>query len=265
MLLKKYRETSLTAAGDYKGIIMFCPNCGSAVGEHQAFCHACGSKIEQYSPAGEPREKTAWELRQEQGFFQGLLATMKESLFSPTAFFRKMPVSGGLTDPTLYAMIAGMSGITMLAVWQILYQDSMPMSMPGSVKGTGADAAIGAILAPFLIIAHLYLWAGMLHILLVLVRGGQQGYEATFRVVAHSYGAMIFLAVPFFGWPVAAVWTMILAIIGLKEAQGVSGGKAAFAVLFPALVCCAAAALFTMLVFGAIATTFGGIMHHSWK
>lgn len=242
---------------------MFCPHCGSAVGEHQAYCHACGGKIDQPSPVDAPQEKTAWELRREKGIFRGLLSTLKESLFSPSAFFRKMPVTGGLADPTLYAMITGMAGITMLVVWQMLLQNSMPI--PGGVKGNGRGAALGAMLAPFLIIANLHLWAGMLHFLLVMVRGVRQGYEATFRVAAYSYGAMVFFAVPFCGWPIAAAWSAILAIIGLKEAQGVSGGKAAFAVLFPAFLCCAAAALFTMLVFGTLAATFGAATHQSWK
>ena len=242
---------------------MFCPHCGSAVGEHQAFCHACGGSIDQRSPIDAPQEKTAWERRQETGILRGLLSTLRESLFSPTAFFRKMTVNGGLAEPTMYAMITGMAGITLFVVWQILFQDSMPM--PGGVKDAGRGSAFWGILAPFFIIANLYLWAGMLHFLLVMVRGVRQGYEATFRVAAYSYGAMVFLAVPFCGWPVAAAWSAILAVIGLKEVQGASGGKAAFAVLFPAFLCCAATALFAVLVFGTLAASFGAMTHHSWK
>jgi len=245
---------------------MFCPHCGKKIEEGQVFCHACGGKIEQPSPAELQQERPAWELRQEMGFFKGLMLTMKESLFSPTAFFRKMPVSGGLTDPTLYAMITAMAGTTMLGIWQMLFQDSMPVSIPGDVKASGSGTPGGlAVLAPFFILATLYLWAGMLHGILLMVRGVKYGFEASFRAAAYSYGPLVFLAVPFCGWPIAVVWSMVMAIIGLKEAQSTTGGKSAFAVLFPIIFCCSVAALFSMLLFGTIAASFGTMTHYPWK
>jgi len=243
---------------------MFCRHCGKEIADGQAFCHACGGEV----PLPLPQEKaqqsrTPWELRREVGFFRGIWVTLRESLFSPTMFFRNMPVSGGLVDPTLYAMITGMTGITLLVLWQVLFREALPMTVQEGKSSAGA--MMFALFAPFLIIANLYLWAGMLHVLLILVRGVRHGFEATFRVAAHSYGALVFLAVPFCGWPLAAVWSMILAVIGLREAQGAAGVKAAFAVFFPILFCCAAMVFLSMLVFGTIASSFGALMPHPWK
>lgn len=245
---------------------MFCPQCGVEVGETQVFCHACGGRIVTSFSSEEMRGKTAWELRSERGFLDSLLQTMRESLFGPTSFFKKMTVFGGLTDPTLYAMITGMAGITMLSLWQMLFHEVMPMSVPEGIEAAGGEgAALAALCAPLLIVAGLHCWSGMLHALLLLMGGAKYGYEATFRVSAYSYGATVFLAVPFFGWPIAVVWCMVLAITGLKNAQGAGGGKAAFAVLFPILFCCAATVVVILLVFGAIAASFGAMTSYPWK
>lgn len=245
---------------------MFCPQCGIEVGENQVFCHGCGGRIAASSPGGALRGKTDWELRGETGAVRGMLRTLRESLFNPTLFFKKMPLSGGLSDPTLYAMISGIAGMAMLVLWQALFHDALPSLVPGSLEKTGGGGApLVALFVPLLIVANLHLCSGMFHLLLVLAHGAKSGYEATFRVVAYSSGAMVLLALPFCGWPVAALWSMTLAVIGLKEVQGATGGKAAFAVLFPLLFCCAVAALFALLAFGTLAASFGTMPHTPWK
>jgi hypothetical protein len=98
-----------------------------------------------------------------------------------------------------------------------------------------------------------------------MVRGSKNGFEATFRVMAYAYGSNIFMAVPFCGGFIAALWNIVVVIIGLKEAHGTSGGKAAFAVLFPVLLCCAVAVLFSILVLGTVAASFGTMPHQPWK
>lgn len=249
---------------------MFCSQCGNAMSEGQAYCPSCGMKADAQPAAGAERERTAWEDRQRIGFFRSLGSTLAESLFHPVRFFRRMAVRGGLSDPLLYGMIVSMAGITAFYAWQTLLQETMPF--PESFKGaaglghpSGAGLGVIAIIAPFAIIANLFLWAGMLHLLLLAVRGSRNGFEATFRVIAYSSGTSILLAVPFCGWPLAMVWNLALAIIGLKEGQGTSGGKASFAVLFPLLLCCAAAAIFTMLFLGTVAAALGPLSHQPWK
>ena len=102
---------------------MFCPQCGNEVGDEQAFCQHCGARLVQEAgtaeiapqePEAGGREKTAWEDREAKGFFAGLFRTLNDTLLHPTAFFKKMPVTGGLTDPLLYALIVGMVGAHVL-------------------------------------------------------------------------------------------------------------------------------------------------------
>jgi hypothetical protein len=253
---------------------MFCPHCGKEVTEDQSFCQFCGGKLSDHaaSPDSTGRERTAWEDRSRLGALRGLFATLRNSLFNPSEFFRKMNVTGGLADPMLYALIVGMAGIMVFYFWQILLQGIMPAGLSQDVRGlggislfSGIGLAVMAVLTPFFIITYLFLWAGLLHLLLLMVQGAKNGFEATFRTVAYSHGANIFLLVPFCGGLIAAVWGVVVVIIGLKEAHGTSGGKAAFAVLFPAIFCCAAAVFLLIALLGVVATSFGTLSSQPWK
>jgi hypothetical protein len=130
---------------------------------------------------------------------------------------------------------------------------------------SGVGMSVMAVITPFMIIAGVFLGSGMLHLLLLMVRGAKNGFESTFRVVAYAYGSNIFMAVPFCGGFIAALWNIVVVIIGLKEAHGISGGKAAFAVLFPLILCCAFVVLFSILVLGTVAASFGTMPHQLWK
>jgi hypothetical protein len=181
-----------------------------------------------------------------------------------------MNVTGGITDPLLYALITGMVSWMIYYFWIIVLHDPLSSYIPqtGSsgldvFQGSGIVAA--AILTPFILIASLFIWSGILHLLLMMVRGAKNGYEATFRVVSYSSGASVFLMVPFCGAIIASLWTIVIAIIGLKEAHGTTGGKASFAVLFPLILCCAVVMLFFLLVLGTVAASFGTMPHQPWK
>lgn len=250
---------------------MYCPQCGKEIAEGQVFCQYCGSRL-----AAEPgmslpssgRTKTAWENREETGFFHGLLSTLKDALFIPSEFFKKMPVSGGLTDPLLFALIIGMAGLMAHYIWDMLLYNSMSDFMASEVRTSagrsmvaGLRSPFAAMMTPFLLVFWLFVASGALHLFLLLVRGALAGFEATFRVVAYGVSPFVLLIVPFCGMPIAGLWVMAIAIIGLREAHGITGGKAAFAVLFPLIFCCGLFIAAMVLFMGAMAASFGSMMH----
>ena len=254
---------------------MFCPHCGKEVSGEQSFCHHCGARLAEAAvqpppaeatPLSGGREKTPWEDRDARGFFGGLFKTLNESLFRPTEFFKKMPVSGGLTDPLLYALIVGMVGLMFSYFWQILLRSAMQNVLPGMQAAAGQRMFQGigltllAFFSPFLIIIGLFISSGILHVCLMMVKGARNGFEATFRTVAYGYSANIFLVIPFCGGLLAFVWAIVLYIIGLKEAHETTGGKAAFAVFLPGIVCCGLIVISVVLLMGAVAASFGALM-----
>jgi len=250
---------------------MYCPRCGKEILEGQAFCQYCGVRLvaeSSTSLSSTERHKTAWENREEIGFFQGLFRTMKDTLFTPSDFFKKMPVTSGLSDPMLYALIIGMAGLMAHYFWDLLLYHSVPDFMGSEVRTAagrsvveGLRSPFAAVVTPFLLIFWLFAASGALHLFLHLVRGALAGFEATFRVIAYGVSPCVFLMVPFCGMPIAGLWMMTIAMIGLKEAHGITGGKAAFAVLFPIIFCCGLFIAAMVLFMGAIVASFGSIMH----
>lgn len=258
---------------------MFCSQCGNKAVEGQQFCPACGNRLA-VSVDGEGangtavagRTRTPWEDRDTRGFFGGLSATIKESLFSPSEFFRNMGVTGGLSDPLLYAMIVGVLGIMASYLWQVVLHDAFKGLLPQEVPVAGGIQALGsiglafvALFVPFLLIISLFLWSGFLHVLLLMVSGARNGFEATFRAVSYSCGSYLFMTIPVCGSLIATVWSIVITIIGLKEAHGTSGGKATFAVLFPMILCCLAVFLFAVLLFGTVAASLGTMKPSPWR
>jgi len=251
---------------------MFCPHCGKEVVADQVYCQHCGALLVEppTAPISNERRRTAWEDRESAGFLTGLFRTLKETIFAPSQFFKKMSVTGGLTDPLLYAMIVGMSGMTFFYFWDILLfiplrsfmsPELLAAANPNLVNSMGA--AVKAVLMPFVLIFWLFIVSGALHLFLLMVRGARAGFETTFRVVCYGVSPVMFLVIPVCGMPITSLWVMTLAIIGLKEAHEISGGKAAFAVLFPFVICCGLLILIIAVFMSAIAASFGWIMNVS--
>lgn len=248
---------------------MFCPHCGKEVSEDQTFCQHCGLRIAEAVPAplAEMREKTPWEDREQQGFFGGLFKTLKQVLFSPGDFFKKMPVTGGLTDPLLYGLILGMTGALFSYFWQITLHGVMRNFMTPQMLAVseyspfqGVGLALLAVCIPFLIILWLFILAGMLHLCLLMVQGAKSGFEATFRVVAYGESPYLFLVLPFCGGLLAWIWSLVIILIGLQRAHETTGGKAAFAVFLPLLLCCGLVIAMAVVFMGAMAASFGSMM-----
>jgi len=263
---------------------MFCPHCGKDVADDQVFCHHCGARLRQEEqatgasvepalPSTEPeisfagRQKTPWEDREARGFLGGLFKTLSDVLFRPAEFFKTMPVRGGLTDPLLYALIVGMIGLMFSYLWQIVTRGALQslLGVPqatGNVLFQGIGMALLAFLSPLILIAGLFVSAGILHVCLMLVKGSRSGFEGTFRVVAYGYSANVFWAIPFCGGLLAGVWVIVLNIVGLREAHETTGGKAGFAVFLPVIVFCGLLFFALALLLGAAAGSLGLMMQH---
>jgi hypothetical protein len=251
---------------------VFCQHCGNEIVEGQVFCQRCGTRLaaEDYSSGATPpdaaRSKTSWEDRSTNGFFNGLFKTVNQVLFSPSAFFKKMPVTGGLTDPLLYAMIVGTVGLLFLSVWRIVLNDPMQgfvtpeMSAAGRGLSSNVASPLGTAMMPFLLIIWLFIVSGMLHLFVMIVGGARAGFEATFRVVSYSVSPFLFMVIPYCGVLITPLWALSLFMIGIRDAHETTGGKATAAVLFPFLLCCGMMVLGAFLFMGAIASSFGAMM-----
>lgn len=190
-------------------------------------------------PEAPGRTGPPWE--QSGPVVQRFIDTVKGVLMEPQRTFVTMRREGGLGPPLVFAIIGCLIGGAATAVYQTIGGGM------GSRWGGGPGSGYLIALPLFLIIG-LFIGSGIYHLVLSLLGGARYGFETTFRTVAYVAGATSLInVIPLCGSIIAAVWSLIVTIIGLAEMQDTSQGKAAAAVLIPAVVCCA----LLFLVFGA--------------
>jgi hypothetical protein len=229
----------------------FCPSCGADLGIVSSDMPATAPyQPSDWTPAAGRRQGTPWERREEIGFLAALVETTQAVLTSPAAFFRAMPTTGGIGGPLLYAILIGYAGIVVSSLYEFVLT-SVTGSTMGSL-GAGNEAmqrvlpylqgAVGLgvklVLGPVFLVAGLFITSGLVHAALLMLGGAKAGFEATFRVACYAEAAAVLNILPICGGALAAVYTIVLMIIGISQTHGISRGRAAAAVLLPLLLCC---------------------------
>jgi hypothetical protein len=186
-----------------------------------------------------------WEERKDA---QSMLDTVKAVLLDTTEAFSRTDPRASLNNAFIFALILGSVGAIATQLWQMVGMAAFMKFLPSTegldleaLGGLGASGLVGVIMAPVSMAMGLFIHAGITHVLLMLFGGAQSGFEATFRVIAYSTGAVAPLyLVPGVGLLVGAIWGIVINIMGLAAIHNTTGLKAAAAVLLiPVLcVCC---------------------------
>lgn len=207
---------------------------------------------------------TPWERREQIGFVAGLVETTQQVLTGPEAFYRGMPVTGGITSPLLYGLLISYIGLVASTLYSLVFhvtfgglgglarQSGTFERMAPFLEG-GASLVYNLVFGPVIITVVLFLWSGILHVMLLLLGGARRDFEATFRVFSYAQASSILHILPVCGGVAAFVFSIVLQVIGLAHAQQITKGKAAAAVLIPMLlVCCCCGLALGLLVGGLV-------------
>jgi len=203
-------------------------------------CPNCRNRFE-YLKKGEDvrtnkRQATSWERRLQVGLWAGIKRTTKSVIFSPKSMFSTMTVKGGWREPLAFGLLVGSISVMIAFFWEFMIATSGFLKPLWGVSISLSSPIIFLsfiFLSPLLVTIDLFISSFIIHVLLVLVRGGKNGFEATFRVVAYSQATRLWSIIPFIGSPVGWVWRTIVQIIGLKEAHEISYVRIVAAFLIP--------------------------------
>ena len=160
---------------------------------------------------------------------QSFINAVRSVVTAPVGFFRSIRREGDFVNPLIFAIIcyevsAILGGLLSL----------VGVSM-GGTRGFGSFL-VSIILAPIGVVIGLFIGAGILHLLVMLIVGSRNsGYEGTFRVGAYSSVTSLVSWIPFIGW-IASLYGIYLAIMGIREVHNTTTGRAALVVLIPAVV-----------------------------
>jgi hypothetical protein len=198
-----------------------------------------------HEPIQEPgtasRRGLAWERRAELGPATAMVRTVFQVVFAPGAAFREMKQTGGWGEPLGFAVLVGSVAIWVAQLWDMLTRSlliGLTGATPEEVAAANLQEILFALLAPVLVLAVSFFAAAVVHVLLLMLGGAPHPYETTFRVICYTWSAGIFNLVPVCGVLIAAIWRIFVQIVGIREAQEVSTGRAAAAVLIPMVVAC---------------------------
>lgn len=213
-----------------------CPLCGTATVAPGA-AQSAGS----LAPVGPVGHWPEWE-DSAHSFPRNLFQTWRRSVFEPTAFFRDVPYDRPATRPVLYYLIISLVAAMFALWWNAVFATAnlglMSQYMEGfDLAGAGGSAAAGAVLnfflAPFGAVIGLIVWTGILHLFVLMLAKKRRAVGATVRVISYATGPLIVGIVPFVGGFVGSIWSLVLTIIGIREAHRTTTGAAAAIVLLP--------------------------------
>jgi hypothetical protein len=158
---------------------------------------------------------------------QSFIGTVQRVVLQPVDFYRGILRRGDFINPLIFAIIC-------YEVFTIL-SGILALAGIGQQQGFGGFIA-SLVLAPIFAAIGLFIGAGILHLLVMLIVGsGNSGFEATFRVGAYAAVTSLVSWIPFIGW-IASLYGIYLAIVGVREVHATTTGKAALVVLIPAAV-----------------------------
>ncbi len=210
-----------------------CPLCGTASAPAEGLARKTGDpRIPEWEDSGHP-------------FPKNLLDTWRRSVFSPGEFFRDVPYERPAARPILYYVLVSVVSSLVMLWWSPAFSTlQIPLlgeTMAASellpfAGATAASAAFNFFLAPFVAIISLTLWSLLLHLFVLMLARQRRSLTATVRAVCYAAGPSLLVIVPVLGALVGGVWTLVLTVIGIREAHRMTTGAAVAAMLMAIFV-----------------------------
>lgn len=223
-------------------------------------------------PGGFDQQRTgpAWEQRAQLGFFPALWQTIKGVLLDPNLTFANMKRDGGLGAPlgfnVLLRWICGLASLFYFygSMASLMSNDALPPEMRQMFQTFFASGGmmlwIGlAVFMPLFILLGTFIYAGILHLSLMICGGAKQNFETTVRTFCYVMGASaVFQVIPACGAQIGGIWGLVCLCMGIAKTHEIGVGRAVCGVLLPVVVCCVGFGIFYAAIIGMAVSAQGG-------
>lgn len=176
-----------------------------------------------------------------EGFFPSLFQTWVGACFRPVDFFQSVGNSRDLSTALLFGVLVGWISAALASFTIAIQAVFIPLMGPRGAEAITAAGAyvVGMLLFGWLLALLSIIIGGLIvHFFLLIFGGANQGLTMTLRVMSYAVAPQIFAVVPFAGGCIAAIWALVLEIIGLAGAHRTDTWRAALAVITPIVICC---------------------------
>ena len=159
-------------------------------------------------------------------------------VLQPARFFARVPRSGSLLNPLVFALVCVVESAILSAVLVLAGVQQNPGFNPNpqnaipSIFAPGS-AILGVLFAPIGGAIGLFVAAAIQQLLVRFVVGANNaGFSSTFKVAAYTQVTSLVNWIPIVG-PLVALYGLYLSIVGIREVHGTTTGKAALVILIP--------------------------------
>lgn len=220
-----------------------CSRCGT---------FGCGPCLEQRGDAWlcpKCRDRTAklpWDEREELGLWRAWWRTSTMLIASPVQTLRNAEPDAPVGSSVLFALLSTLAGFgptlagyALVIIPMLLLRDSEP-----GLKGVGGVlliAGVGSLYVGVLLgmqLASMLFFAALDQLALLMLGARPRSFNVSVRASALAMAPYLLGLVPLCGLYVFPLWALVLRIIGLAHLHGTTGGRAAAAVLLPAVLLC---------------------------
>lgn len=188
-------------------------------------------------PEQDARPGIPWENEQS---FPAFAETFKAIARDSERLFRSagqdLPIGSALTYGLILGLVGGFGAALLgMATSALLSLGGESLQWLSSVAGSGLSSLVSV---PIGVITGIFVGAGLVHLMLLLIGAPHRSFDTTVRAVAFSSGtAAIFQIVPGVGALIGYVVSVVLEIRAIREMHGTTTASAALAVLLPTVVC----------------------------
>ena len=222
------REGSRSAADR----ILYCPRCQTPISFADQADPPAAKGVEAELPP-QAHHKIDWETRTSWLDLVAFWRTTKNILFRPAATFTALNYEAGIRSSMVYLLVYGSLGQIIGRYWFTLLGIRYGI-LEGNALDNTIHFAIAVLLTPIMLLAFVLVVAGLVHLVLRILRATRRPLTATFQVMAYASGAISLVnVIPIAGRFIMVIWALVLYFVGLAKAHQTSKTRVFFALLAP--------------------------------